>query len=148
MIMNNKTAFKKKEAVSHEWYIVDAADMILGRAATRIAHLIRGKHRVDFSPHVDDGAGVVVINCDKIRITGTNKGRQKKYYRYSGYSSGRKGTEYDDMMIKDPTYILRHAVKGMLPKNKIAVKMLRRLKLYKSGQEHKQVAQTPKAIKV
>ncbi|MEA3490059.1 MAG: 50S ribosomal protein L13 [Candidatus Omnitrophota bacterium] len=141
-----KTMMLKREEVDHEWYVVDVADKILGRAATGIAHLIRGKHRSDFTPHVDCGAGVIVINCEKLRVTG-RKGDQKVYKRFSGYPSGQKETVYKNMFEKDPKYVLKHAVKGMLPKNKIGTRMLRRLKIYIGG-EHPHAAQVPKEKKV
>jgi large subunit ribosomal protein L13 len=144
--MVNKTKMKKKEEVVHEWFIMDASDKVLGRAATRIATLIKGKHRPDFTPHVDSGAGVIVLNCDKIRVTG-KKSEQKFYTSYSGYPSGLKKVRYDKMHVKNPKYILRHAVKGMLPHNKLGDRMIRRLKLY-TGDKHPHSAQNPQEIKL
>lgn len=144
--MNNKTLMKKPKEAVHEWYLIDVADKVLGRAATKIAALLKGKHHVDFTPHVDSGAGVIVINCGKIRVTG-RKGEQKLYTRYSGYPGGLKSIVYDRMFAKDPKYILRHAVKGMLPRNKLGSRMLKRLKLYE-GEKHSHAAQTPKELKI
>lgn len=137
-----KTKMIKREEVKHEWYIVDVADKILGRAATKIATLLNGKYRPDYTPHVDSGAGVIVINCDKIRVTG-NKENQKVYKSFSGYPGGQKEILYEKKFEKDPTYIMRHAVKGMLPKNKLGALMMGRLKLY-IGSEHSHAAQQPK----
>lgn len=141
-----KTKMVKHEEVKHEWYVVDVTDKVLGRAATEIATLLSGKYRPDFTPNVDSGAGVIVINCDKMKVTG-NKEVKKVYTRYSGYPSGQKETRYDSMLEKDPKYIIRHAVRGMLPKNKLGVRMLRRLKLY-TGSEHSHAAQQPKQKKL
>ena len=144
--MGDKTKMAKKEEVKHEWYVIDVAGKVLGRAATEIAVLLSGKSRVDYTPYVDSGAGVVVLNCAKIRVTG-KKNEQKVYTNFSGYPGGLKKTTYDDMLAKRPKYILRHAVKGMLPKNKLGTLMLRRLKLYE-GAEHDQGAQRPKEKKI
>ena len=141
-----KTKIVKHNEAEHEWYVVDVADKVLGRASTEIATLLSGKYRPDFTPNVDSGAGVIVINCDKIKVTG-NKESQKVYKRYSGYPGGQKETRYDKMFEKDPAYIVRHAVRGMLPKNKLGMRMLGRLKLY-TGSEHPHGAQQPKQKKV
>lgn len=141
-----KTRFIKHEETEHHWYIVDVQDKILGRAATEIATLLMGKNRPDFTPHVDSGAGVVVLNCGKVRVTG-KKETQKEYKRYSGYPSGQKVTYYKDMAEKDPKYIIRHAVKGMIPKNKLGARMLKRLKIY-TGVEHPHSAQKPVEVKL
>jgi large subunit ribosomal protein L13 len=144
--MGTRTKMAKKEEVTHDWYVVDVADKVLGRVATQIAVLLNGKDRVDYTPHVDNGAGVIVLNCDKIKVTG-KKSEQKAYERFSGYPGGLKKTVYEKMLAEDPKYILRHAVKGMLPKNKLGPLMLRRLKLY-VGTEHPHTAQCPKEKKL
>ncbi len=136
-----KTKMIKREKVQHPWYLVDVSGKVLGRASTLIATLLMGKNRPDFTPHVDSGAGVIVINCDKIRITG-EKGSKKVYKRYSGYPGGQKETVYNKMSKKDPKYVIRHAVKGMIPKNKLGSRMLKRLKLY-VGDDHPHIAQKP-----
>lgn len=141
-----KTVMKKPLETSHEWYIVDVADKIVGRAATRIATLLKGKHKVDFTPHVDNGAGVIVLNCDKVKISG-NKSLEKIYKRFSGYPRGQKETTFEVMMVKNPKHVLMHAVKGMLPKTKIGAKMLKRLKLY-TGEDHPHTAQRPTTVKI
>ena len=131
----------KKSDSNHEWYIVDVTDKVLGRAATEIATLLSGKYRPDYTPNVDNGAGVVVLNCSKIRVTG-KKGEQKVYKSFSGYPGGQRLVNFDNMFEKDPKHILRHAVKGMLPKNKRGARMIKRLKLY-VGTEHSHAAQKP-----
>lgn len=136
-----KTRHIKHQETTHEWYQIDVTDKILGRVATKTATLLMGKHRPDFTPNVDNGAGVIVLNCDKIRVTG-RKAEQKIYKRFSGYPGGQKETSYEDMAEKDPKYIIRHAVKGMLPKNSLGALMLKRLKVY-VGSEHSHEAQKP-----
>ncbi|MDP8298708.1 MAG: 50S ribosomal protein L13 [Candidatus Tantalella remota] len=142
----NKSNMLKKEETEHDWFMVDASDRILGRMATQVATYLMGKNRPDFTPHVDNGAGVIILNCAKVRVTG-KKSTQKVYKRFSGYPGGLKETVYEKMMEKDPKYIVRHAVKGMLPKNKLGARMLKRLKLY-VGTEHPHEAQQPKEMKI
>lgn len=139
MIM--KTKMVKKMDTLHEWYIVDVQDKVLGRAATGIATLLSGKYRTDYTPNVDNGAGVVVLNCSKIRVTG-KKPEQKVYKSFSGYPGGQRVVRLEEMFDKNPKHILRHAVKGMLPKNKLGARMIKRLKLY-VGEEHPHTAQKP-----
>lgn len=141
-----KTKMIKKQEAGHPWYVVDVKEKILGRAATEIATLLNGKNKPDYTPHVDSGAGVIVLNCDKVKVTG-KKAEQKVYKRFSGYPSGQKETGYTKMMEKDPKYIMKHAVKGMIPKNKLGARMLKRLKLY-TGEEHPHTAQQPKEKKL
>lgn len=140
-----KTRMLKKADANHEWFVIDAEDKVLGRTATKVATLLTGKYRPDYTPNVDNGAGVVVLNCGKIKVSGKKK-EQKVYKRFSGYPGGQTETVYDKMMEKDPKYILRHAVKGMLPKNKLGSLMLKRLKLYE-GVEHPHSAQKPQRDK-
>ena len=141
-----KTKMIKSEETSHEWYVIDVMDKVLGRAATQIATLLSGKYRPDFTPNVDNGAGVIVLNCGKIRVTG-KKAEQKEYKRFSGYPGGQTVTKFDKMMEKEPKHALRHAVKGMLPKNKLGDLMIKRLKLY-VGTEHPHAAQKPMEKKI
>lgn len=142
-----KTNMLKTEDIGvRNWYTVDVEGKILGRAATEIATMLMGKDKPDFTPHTDSGAGVVVLNCDKVRVTG-KKADVKEYKSFSGYPSGQKVTTYNKMMEKDPRYILRHAVKGMLPKTRLGAKMIKRLKLY-VGTEHPHVAQKPQEKKI
>ena len=141
-----KTKWIKNEETAHKWYIIDVSDKVLGRAATQIASLLSGKSSPDYTPNVDNGAGVVVVNCEKVRVTG-KKPRQKVYKWFSGYPGGQRQVTYEKMFEKDPKYVLRHAVKGMLPKNKLGARMLRRLKLY-AGSEHPHTAQKPEEKKI
>lgn len=141
-----KTKMMKKTEVRHKWYLVDASDKVLGRAASQIAVLLMGKDRADFTPHVDNGGGVIVLNCGKVKVTG-NKASQKIYKRFSGYPGGQKVTVYKTMLEKDPKHILRHAVRGMLPKSKLGDCMLKRLKLY-AGDTHSHIAQKPEEKKL
>ena len=141
-----KTKMVKHIDANHEWFVVDVAGKVLGRTSTKIAALLSGKYRPDYTPHVDNGAGVIVLNCNKIKVTG-KKTEEKVYKRFSGYPSGQKETVYKDMIEKKPDYILRHAVKGMLPKNKIGALMMKRLKLY-TGSTHPHSAQQPKEKQV
>ncbi len=137
-----KTTLAKKETVTREWYVVDAADQVLGRLAVRIANVLRGRHRAIYTPHVDTGDFVIVINADKIRVTG-KKEIQKEYMSYSGWMGGAKVRSLSDYREKRPEFIIQHAVKGMLPKNRLASQMLTRLKVY-AGAEHPHEAQEPK----
>ena len=141
-----KSTHVRKEDVKHEWYLVDAKDKVLGRLATKIASMLRGKHKVTYSPHVDSGDGIVVINCEKIRVTG-KKPEQKIYKRFSGYPGGLKEELYSSLIKRRPHEILRHAVNGMLPKNKLGRQMIKRLKLC-VGAKHSHTAQRPKEIKI
>ncbi len=137
-----KTTLAKKETVTREWYVVDATDQVLGRLAVRIANVLRGRHRAIYTPHVDTGDFVVVINADKIRVTG-KKEVQKEYMSFSGWMGGAKYRKLSDYREKKPEFIIQHAVKGMLPKNRLADQMMTRLKLY-AGSEHPHEAQQPK----
>ena len=136
----------KPHEVESQWYVVDATDVILGRLSTEVASRIMGKHKAQFSPHALTGDTIIVINAAKVATSG-NKLLQKKYYRHSGYPGGLKETTLEEMLEKNPTYVVKHAVKGMLPKNKLAVKMLGRLHVYADDQ-HPHEAQQPKELKV
>jgi ribosomal protein L13, bacterial type len=138
------TFMAKKETLERKWYVVDAADKPLGRTATLVASILRGKHRPEFTPHVDCGEFVIVINAEKAVLTG-NKLMQKKYYHHSGYIGGLKEISYRDIMQKRPEFAVMQAVKGMLPKNTIGRNSLTRLRVYR-GAEHKQQAQKPVVI--
>ena len=140
-----KTTLAKKEAVTRDWYVIDATNEVLGRLAVRIANVLRGKHRATYTPHVDTGDFVIVTNADKIRVTG-KKEDQKEYMFYSGYMGGEKYRNLADFRKSRPEFIIQHAVKGMLPKNRLAPKMLKRLKIY-AGAEHPHAAQEPKDFK-
>ena len=141
---NNKTAIPKKDDQDKKWLQIDAECMILGRLATRIASILRGKDKPTYTPFFDNGDFVIVINADKIKLSG-NKEEQKVYYRHSGWMGGIKETSYKKMMTDHPERILKAAVKGMLPKNKLNRKILKKLKIY-SGTEHNHKAQQPETL--
>ena len=141
-----RTISAKKETVRHEWLLVDAEGQTLGRMASGIANRLRGKHKAEFTPHVDTGDHVVVINADKIHVTG-NKVRDKMYYRHSGYPGGLKEASLGEMMQKSPEDVVRLAVKGMMPKNRLSRAMLSKLKIYTGG-EHPHSAQQPRKVEV
>ena len=141
-----KTFSAKKEETVNDWYLVDAEDKVLGRLATQIAHRLRGKHKPTFTPHVDTGDFIVVINAEKVKLTG-NKLATKPYYRYSGYPGGLKTTSAEKMLSKKPTELLSHAVKGMLPKNRLGRQMLKKLKIY-TGNSHPHQAQQPQNLEL
>ena len=119
----------KQGEVQRRWYVLDAEDKVLGRTASAIARILRGKHRPIYTPHVDTGDFVIVVNADKIKLTG-RKTKQKIYYRHSQYPGGLKSISYEKMMQTHPTRVIQHAVKGMLPHNRLGAAMLRRLKVY------------------
>ncbi len=143
-IFTSQTPMLKKEEVKRNWYVVDAKGKVLGRLASRLAHRLRGKHRPDFTPHVDAGDFIVVINADKIRLTG-RKLDKKLYWRHSGYMGGLKLTPARKMLETKPEELLRLAVKRMLPKNRLGRKMLKKLKIY-AGETHPHQAQNPKPL--
>lgn len=139
-----KTVTPKKDDIQQNWYLFDASDAVLGRLATRIATILRGKNKPYFSPHLDTGDYVVVINAEKVKLTG-NKEQQKIYKSYSGYPGGLREIPYDRMMEKKPEHIITHAVKGMLPKNILGRQLITKLKVY-AGSEHPHQAQNPQQI--
>jgi len=131
----------KKENIQRKWFIIDADGQILGRIASQIAYILKGKHKPEYAPHVDLGDNVIIVNADKIKITG-NKSTEINYQRYSGYPGGLKKIDYNRMKEKKPEFIIEHAVKGMLPKNVLGRKMLKKLHIY-TGSEHPHKAQKP-----
>ena len=137
-----KTYSQKASEVQRDWYVIDAADQTLGRLATQIATLLRGKHKPTFSPNLDGGDFVVVVNAEKVRLTG-RKPDQKMYYRHSGYPGGFKQIPYRRMLAQHPDRILRFAVKGMLPKNRLGRQQMLKLKIY-AGPTHPHAAQQPR----
>jgi large subunit ribosomal protein L13 len=139
-----KTYFATKENTEYKWYVVDATDKVLGRLASQIAKILRGKHKPEYTPHFDAGDYVIVTNAEKIKVTG-KKVQDKVYYRHSGYPGGIKETTYEKLQQKDPTRIIEIAVKGMLPKNPLGRDMLSKLKVY-AGSEHPHTAQQPTEI--
>ncbi len=136
-----KTYVAKPEDFNRDWYVVDANDQVLGRLATQIAMRLRGKHKPIFTPHVDTGDFVVVLNADKVRLTG-RKTDQKMYWRHSGYPGGIRGVSARRMLETKPEELIRQAVRGMLPKNRLGRKLLKKLKVY-VGTEHPHQAQQP-----
>ncbi len=135
-----KTYATKESDIKREWHVIDASDKILGRLATQVASLLMGKHKPIFSRNLDTGDFVVVINADKIRVTG-NKAKQKLYYRHSGYPGGLKSISLEKMMQTNPTRVIEHAVKGMLPHHRLGASMLKKLRVY-AGNTHPHLAQT------
>ncbi|MCA9783921.1 MAG: 50S ribosomal protein L13 [Calditrichaeota bacterium] len=140
-----KTYTLKAGDISHDWFIVDAKDLPLGRLSTRVAQILRGKHKPSFTPHMDNGDFVIVVNADKIRLTG-NKAETKTYFRHTGYPQGARTTTFRQAMEKDPSFVIEHAVKGMLPHTPLGRQMLKKLKVY-SGTEHPHGAQQPRELK-
>ncbi len=141
-----KTYMAKKGEVERKWYVIDAKDKIVGRLATQIATILRGKHKPEFTPHVDTGDFVIVINAEKVKFTG-KKLDKKVYYKHTGYIGGLKETTAREMLKKKPEEIIRLAVKGMLPKNKMRKKLLKKLKIYK-GEQHPHQAQQPEKLEI
>lgn len=139
-----KTFLAKKETVQRNWYVIDAKDQVLGRLSVKVANILRGRNKPSYTPHVDTGDFVVVINADQIALTG-KKEEQKQYMFYSGYVGGEKRLSVSQMQERQPDFVIKHAVKGMLPKNRLARKMLTKLKVY-AGTEHPHEAQNPQAI--
>ena len=136
----------KKNEVERSWYIVDADNKVLGKVASKIATVLRGKHKPVFTPHVDTGDFVVVINAEKVHLTG-NKLQNKQYYRHSGYTGSLKVTSASEMLEKKPENIIRYAVRGMLPKNRLGRQQFKKLKVY-SGTDHPHKAQMPEELKI
>ena len=141
-----KTFSAKAEDVVHGWYVVDAQNKVLGRLASQIAVRLRGKHKPEYTPHVDTGDFIVVTNVDKLRVTGT-KAEDKLYHRHSGYPGGISTTNFSKMQTRFPGRVLEKAVKGMLPKGPLGYKMLKKLKCY-AGAAHPHAAQQPKTLDI
>ncbi|MEM7561468.1 MAG: 50S ribosomal protein L13 [Pseudomonadota bacterium] len=141
-----KTFSAKPENVKRDWYLVDADNKVLGRLASEIAHRLKGKHKAEYTPHVDTGDYIVVINAEKVAVTG-NKANDKMYYHHTGFPGGIKSANFNQMIEKHPTRVLQKAVKGMLPKNKLGRAMLSKLKVY-AGDQHAHAAQQPKPLDI
>lgn len=139
-----KTVSMRPQDVEREWYVVDAASQTLGRLASEIARRLRGKHKACYTPHVDTGDYVIVVNAEKVRVTGAKR-HDKIYYRHSGYPGGIKATRFEDLIKKHPDRAIRHAVKGMLPRNPLGRAVFRKLKVY-AGPDHPHTAQQPKPL--
>ena len=135
-----KTYSIKVSEIKRDWHVIDATDQVLGRLATRAARLLMGKHKPVFSRNLDVGDYVVIINADKVRVTG-DKAKQKVYYRHSGYPGGLKSITYDKLMQANPTRVIEHAVKGMLPHTRLGASIMKKLKVY-VGDTHPHLAQT------
>ena len=143
--LSYKTVSANKNTVNKEWIVVDAEGEILGRLASQIAKVIRGKHKPTFTPHVDCGDNVIVINADKIKLTG-NKLSDKVYVRYTGYPGGQRFVSPKELLAKHPERLVEKAVRGMLPKNRLGRQLFKNLYVY-AGPEHKHEAQNPKPVK-
>lgn len=141
-----KTFSAKPETVKRDWYVVDATDKVLGRLASEVAFRLRGKHKPEYTPHVDTGDHIVIVNAEKIRVTG-RKTEAKSYYSHSGYPGGIKEISLSDQLGKHPTRVIEAAVKGMLPKNPLGRAMFAKLRVY-AGPEHTHQAQQPKALEI
>ncbi len=141
-----KSYMARPRAVERRWYLIDAEGQTLGRLATEIARILRGKNKPQYTPHVDTGDFVVVVNAEKVVVTG-KKAEQKVYYRHTGYPGGLKETSYEVMLQRKPTEILRRAVRGMMPKTRLGRQQLRKLKIY-AGPEHPHEAQNPQPYEV
>jgi large subunit ribosomal protein L13 len=141
-----KTWVAKTETVQRDWYVIDATDKVLGRVASEVARRLRGKHKPEFTPHVDTGDYIVIVNAAKIRVTG-NKSQDKMYYRHSGYPGGIYETNFRDMQAKHPGRALEKAVKGMLPKGPLGYAMIKKLKVYADA-AHPHSAQQPKELSI
>jgi large subunit ribosomal protein L13 len=141
-----KTYSAKAESVERDWFLIDADGKTLGRLATEIARRLRGKHKAVYTPHVDTGDYIVVINAEKVKVTG-NKAKDKMYYNHSGYMGGLKQINFEDLIQKSPERVIEAAVKGMLPKNPLGRAMYRKLKVY-AGANHKHTAQQPQVLEI
>lgn len=141
-----KTYTTKKEDVVHDWFVVDASDKVLGRLATQIANKLRGKDKAIFAPNVDAGDFVIVLNADKIKVTG-NKMAQKNYYKHTNHPGGLKTRSLSEMLERKPELVIESAVRGMLPKNRLGRQMIKKLKVY-AGTDHPHTAQQPKQLEL
>ena len=144
--LSYKTVSANKETVDKQWLLVDASDVVLGRLCSKVAKMIRGKHKPNFTPHVDCGDNIIVINAAKVKMTG-NKWNQRTLFFYSGYPGGRHDKTAGEILAKNPCKLIEHAVKGMLPKNRLGAKLFKNLYVY-PGEQYDQVAQQPKAIDI
>ncbi|GMR16561.1 MAG: 50S ribosomal protein L13 [Gammaproteobacteria bacterium] len=141
-----KTFSAKPETVKRDWFVIDAEDKVLGRLATEIARRLRGKHKAEYTPHVDTGDYIVIINAEKVVVTG-NKTKNKLYHHHTGYPGGLKTVSFEKLQATKPEMIIEKAVKGMLPKNPLGRDMFRKLKVY-AGPEHNHAAQQPTALEI
>ena len=144
--LSYKTKSARKEDVERKWYVVDAENVVLGRLGSKVATILRGKHKPSYTPHIDTGDYVIVINAEKVRLTG-DKGNQREYISYSLYPGGQKRVTVNEMLAKKPIYPVEAAVKGMLPKGKLGRAMYRKLFVY-TGSEHPHTAQQPETLEI
>lgn len=142
--LSYKTLSAKKETVQKDWYVVDATNEVLGRLSTKVANILRGKHKACYTPHVDCGDNVIIINAEKIRLTG-RKMSQKVYIRYTGYPGGQRFATPKDLLVRKPTAVVETALKGMLPKNRLGSELFRHVHVY-AGSAHPHEAQQPKEL--
>lgn len=141
-----RTYTPKPGDIEHSWYVIDATDVVLGRLASQVATLLRGKHKPTFAPHVDGGDFVIVINAEKVALSGSKR-EQKKAYRHSGYPGGLSAVSYGELLEKHPERVIEKAVRGMLPHTTLGTQQLRKLKVY-AGSEHPHAAQQPKTFEI
>lgn len=141
-----KTYSAKPADLKRDWFVVDAENKVLGRLATEVARRLKGKHKPEYTPHIDTGDNIIVINADKVRVTG-NKKTDKQYYRHTGYPGGLKSMSFEKLQAHKPEQIIELAIKGMLPKNPLGREMYRKLKVY-AGSEHPHAAQQPKQLEI
>ncbi len=144
--LSYKTISANAATVQKDWYVIDATDEVLGRLASQVAKILRGKNKPSYTPHTDCGDYVIVINADKVKLTG-KKLTDKEYVRYTGHPGGQRFATPEDYLNRKPTFLVEHAVKGMLPKTRLGEAIIKNLKVY-AGSEHPHVAQNPKAIKL
>ncbi len=140
------TIFVKPKDIERKWYVIDASGKRLGRVAVKAANLLRGKHKPEYAPHQEVGDYVIIINADKVEVSG-NKRKNKMYYRHSGYPGGLTAERFSDMIQRKPTYPMEHAVKGMLPHNRLGRKLFTNLKVY-AGTDHPHTAQKPETVEI
>ncbi len=144
--LSYKTISANAATITKEWYVIDATDEVLGRLASQVAKILRGKNKPSYTPHADCGDYVIVINADKVKLTG-KKLDEKEYVRYTGFPGGQRFATPADFLHKKPEFVIEHAVKGMLPKTRLGETIIKNLKVY-AGAEHPHAAQSPKAIKL
>lgn len=145
-IKKNYTKLLKKEELKPQWFLLDAAGKTLGRLASEIANILRGKHRPTYTPHLDSGDGVIIINAEQIHVTG-NKEANKVYHRYTGYVGGMREIPYRTMQARKPEFIIQHAVKGMVPRNRLGRAQMKRLRVF-AGPKHNMQAQQPTQVNI
>jgi len=147
-IMGSEATFSaRQETVKRDWFVVDATNKVLGRLASEVARRLRGKHKAEYTPHVDTGDYIIILNAEKVRVTSKNKPKNKMYYRHTGYPGGIKSISFEKLLASKPTKVLELAIKGMLPKNPLGRAMYRKLKVY-AGTEHPHGAQDPQPLDI